>query len=499
MSFDANALERRYVYLDDCPEHLLDQIVTLSNSTLTKRVAGVMRWRQALLTGELPGRGEWPAESIAAPVRAALAQLGIQRFCRGQPELVDVLLGDVIDSFVRQTTIHEQALAQRLDELALLEREQRRKQRRGRRKQGAEELDDATLAELRTRVEQELEQATPKADRDLILRWSERVRLWTDLADVFGDLGELLGRGWDLSLGILRHTGWHDLVRLRALMERLPQLHEIIQSLGRLQLQSDGASVADTILGPVLRIEQERREARTPEIPTEIRGVERGGDLSRMLPSEAVMLGHPQLRWVWHARRAERALLLYRAVGVEASTIDVEVESEVPQPGRRPRRERGPIIAIVDTSGSMHGTPEQVAKALVLETARTAHAERRRCLVFTYSGPGQIAEIELELSAVGIGALLEFLSSSFAGGNDEAGVLREVLARVATESWMNADILFVSDGEWPAPRGLAPHLEGLRAAGGRIHGVQIGNKGRTGLHSICDPVHEFRDWLALVG
>jgi hypothetical protein len=35
--------------------------------------------------------------------------------------------------------------------------------------------------------------------------------------------------------------------------------------------------------------------------------------------------------------------------------------------------------------------------------------------------------------------------------------------------------------------------------GTRIHGVQIGNRGRTGMHTLCDPVHEFRDWAAAGG
>src|SRR5690606_18545412 len=152
-------------YLDDCPERLLDRIVTLSSSTLAKRVAGLMRWRQALLAGELPGRVEWPPEPIAAPVRAALAQLGIQRFCRAQPELVDALLEDVIDAFVRQTSTYERALAQRLDELAKLERERRRKQRKKRR--ARQELDDETLAELRARVERELAQASQEPDNEI--------------------------------------------------------------------------------------------------------------------------------------------------------------------------------------------------------------------------------------------------------------------------------------------------------------------------------------------
>ena len=171
----------------------------------------------------------------------------------------------------------------------------------------------------------------------------------------------------------------------------------------------------------------------------------------------------------------------------------------VEREGKRPRPERGPIIAVVDTSGSMHGLPEQVAKAIVLEAARTAHAERRRCFLYAYSGPGQVLEHELDLSPEGVGRLLSFLGFSFGGGNDETGVMSKVVSRLKENDWRKADIVFVSDGEWPAPRSLVRKVEDAREEGTRFHGIQIGNRGRTGLHAVCDPVHVFQDWSAAGG
>jgi uncharacterized protein with von Willebrand factor type A (vWA) domain len=218
-----------------------------------------------------------------------------------------------------------------------------------------------------------------------------------------------------------------------------------------------------------------------------------------MLPVESLMLGHPRLRLLWHARRAERALLTYRVEGTVHERRWVEREVQVEQQGKRPRPERGPILAIIDTSGSMHGVPEQVAKAIVLEAMRTAHAEKRRCFLYAYSGPGQVLEHELDLSQEGVGRLLTFLGFSFGGGNDEVGVLIKVLARIKSNDWHKADVLFVSDGEWPAPTGVVSSIAAAREAGTRFHGVQIGNRGRTGLHAVCDPVHVFQDWAAAGG
>lgn len=231
----------------------------------------------------------------------------------------------------------------------------------------------------------------------------------------------------------------------------------------------------------------------TPLVPHETRGIERSGEVARMLPAEAALLGHPSLRLLWHARRAERGLLTYRVEGVETERAFVEVGAHEEREGRRPRPERGPILAVIDTSGSMEGLPEQVAKALVLETVRTAHAEKRKCYLYAYSGPDEVLEHELDLSPEGIGRLLVFLSQSFGGGTD-IGAMSRVVERLREETWRKADVILVTDGEWVAPDAIVAAVAKARGEGTRFHGVQIGDVGRTGLHTLCDPVHVFTDW-----
>ncbi len=93
----------------------------------------------------------------------------------------------------------------------------------------------------------------------------------------------------------------------------------------------------------------------------------RSGDLEAMLPSEAALLAaarrRPVFRSLWHARRAERALLSYERVGwLEDEPSRVLLRREV-----RPTGDQGPIVVCLDTSASMMGAREQVAKAVVLE------------------------------------------------------------------------------------------------------------------------------------
>ena len=502
--FNATTLERRYAFLDECPPSLIPIVVTLPVGTLDERVAGARQWHDALLAGRLPQVATWPQAPLDVPVRQALEAMGLVRFCKGQPDLVEALMKDILFAFARQNATFDGEVAAQLRELEALERAQhmavetelaRREKRGGR----DIKLDDAVRERLRVQAQREVANRPWKADAQILGSWAEGARAWSQIAEVFDDLGEMLGRGWDLSTGVLKQTGWLEVVRLRKLVKQLPELREIVRALGRLHSTNEGESVAQKIFVPVRRLEEERLEIRTPLVPAETRGIERSGNISRMLPAEAAMLCHPRLRLVWHARRAERALLTYRVEGIEIERRWVEREVMIESQGNQPRPERGPIIAIVDTSGSMHGRPEQVAKAIVLEALRTAHAEKRRCFLYAYSGPGAVLEHELDLSPDGVGRLLTFLGFSFGGGNDEVGVLSKVLTRLAQEEWRKADVIFVSDGEWPAPTAVIRSVEKAREDGTRFHGVQIGNRGHTGLHAVCNPVHEFRDWASAGG
>ena len=488
-------------------------MVALPIGDLPERVIGICAWRDAFLDGRLPVPDVWPGERIAAPVRQALDGMGLVRFCKGQPELVDDLLDDILTAFSRQDETFHAEVARRLRELENLERQKRQDRVDSERqfanlakqwdarlrhsKHGPESflLDEETRRGLREQAEREAASCVRDANAQLIATWEERVRAWAEIAAVFGDLGRMLGRGWDLATGVLHHTGWRDLLALRQLVERLPQFQEVVRILGRLHYSGTAESVAERVFVPMRRLEEERMEVWTPLVAGETRGIERSASIANMLPVEAAMLGHPKLRLLWHARRSDQALLTYRVEGVDTERTLVEKEFDGETESQRRRRERGPVIAVIDTSGSMHGLPERIAKALVLEGFRTAQAEKRRCCRFTFGGPGQTVEHELDLSPEGMAQLLEFLSLSFGGGSDPAESIAGVLRRIEDHDWSKADVLMVSDGEWPAPPELTQATRRARMAGTRFHGIQIGNRGPTGLHEICEPVHVFANWI----
>ena len=501
--FDVHAIDRNLGYLDDLPPALLPLVVTASGGDLSARTTAVLTWRQALLEGRIPWEElSWPLPVVAKPVLSALRNLGILRFTRGDEQLTDLVLAEMLQATLetdahfqgevrRQLAELEALHRRRLDEWEALSKKQKRRHPKPKAR------DRQALFNL---AEAEVSQGFDHSVASLEEEYGELVRLWCSLADVFGELGNALGLGWDLSMGVLRHQGWKEVLRLRELLEQLPALKELVRTLGRLHQSEDGPSIMEEVVLPMMRTEEELRMIRTPLAVEEARGITRSASVARMLPSEAVLLRHPTLRLLWHARRAERALLAYRIEGHDIITDLVEREVEVRNQREVPRPERGPIIVCLDTSGSMAGVPELVAKAVTLEAMRTAHRENRHCYLLAFSGPDQVEKLELDLSPEGLGRLLSFLSLSFHGDTDVESPVSWALSLIEQEVWSRADVLMVSDGEFDVSGNLVNRVTRAIAEGGnRFHGLRIGSHGASGMEKICDPIHNFTSWESVIG
>jgi uncharacterized protein with von Willebrand factor type A (vWA) domain len=194
------------------------------------------------------------------------------------------------------------------------------------------------------------------------------------------------------------------------------------------------------------------------------------------------------------ARRAERMLLSYERAGwVEDQPSRVTDRLEL-----RPASEMGPIIVCLDTSASMMGPRETVAKSLTLECMRGAIRQQRKCIVYAFSGPENVMELELGMEPGSITNLLSFLTMSFSGGTDVDAPLALSLERLGREEWNMADILMVTDGEIPPPnedilRKLDIAKEEL---GLSVHGLLVGQRVTEPMEQICSDgkINVFKNW-----
>ena len=347
------------------------------------------------------------------------------------------------------------------------------------------------------------EQAGAIIAEQLEQNWQELVASWDELSSVFNELGGLLGRGWDLSQGVLTAQGWRDIIRYRKLIKKLPELEQIAATLGRLRSvagEDKQTSVSDQIFNPIKRQVTEQQETWTDKAAMETGGIVLSDDISRLLPSELALLGHPKLKMLWYAKRAERKLLTYCHCGLipDPMLVDKEVESEGPPKQDHSSQAYGPIIICLDTSGSMHGEPEFIAKALTLEALRIAYYEHRACYVYCFGGLGQIVEHELDLTQGGLRMLLGFLQQSFHGGTDVVQPLLTALEKQKTEQWEKADILLISDGRFPIQPELFQQAKKTKTSQNcRIHGLLVGHWQTKALEELCEPLHRFSDWGTL--
>ncbi len=421
----------------------------------TQRLADVQRWRLALAEGSLPDAdADFGDAQAMSPLRAAIGGLGLPALGRGAPAMVEQILRTLLWHLDR--LIDLQPGLSRADAIA------------------------QTTADFRASWQQE------KGD-------------WDELLALLQGLGDLASLRWDELRGHLNSRDFHEARRIAERLAHLPALAELIRRLGRAERAAQPQALppqpVDSALPRTLGVKVV--ETRLPDAPGELRGIRLSDRIEGMLGSEAAMLMHPVAHKLWRARRAEARLLTYDS---EAVLLDLRPDPAAPPrqalaPPQPQALERGPIILCLDTSGSMRGAPENIAKAVALEAMRTAHREKRGCLLIAFGGPDELIERELSLTRDGLDALLWLMGQSFDGGTDVQSPIEQAIERVHEARWSSADLVIVSDGEFGCTPATLDRLDDARARLGlRVQGVLVGDRETMGLMDVADDIFWVRDW-----
>ncbi|MEZ9348047.1 VWA domain-containing protein [Vibrio splendidus] len=500
------SLDSQFSCIDKVPEKFLSAVITGSTGSLTERCESLINSRDQLLVGECPA-SLFPL--APQPLKNAICKViedtGLNRYCSQSSEVTDALLSDiliVIDKIQSQAAPLIADLIKQMEDEALIQIKLALEKRKNKRNQTKPLfLTNTQRKRIAATASEEIwQQLLSEQDGDGILPdvWQERLVVWTQLEEVFTELGLITGLGFDLSKGVFQSHGWLDIVRLNKLVKKLPKLQSLIRDLGRDE-QADGSVLEEIVIKMSVATRHEKHVV-TPLVPMETKGITRSDSISRMLPQEASLLTNPILKKLWHAKRAEHALLSYSVEGTENLETEelIEQESISEKQGNKSNKNRGPMVICLDTSGSMAGLPENIAKASVLECLKVAYKEKRRCYVYLFGSKGEVSELDLTLDASDFNVLLNFLTMSFSGGTDVDEPLNKALQKCDSEEWYKADILLVSDGEFPVSSGLSRKISNRRKNHGlQVHGIQIGNSHYTSMGKICEPIHYFSEWTDL--
>ena len=499
------------------PANLISAAASCRIDGLRQTIEGAATWRDALLKGVMPSAdGTWPTGPAGQAIWDSFPK-SLLRFTKGNNDVADAVVENLLQIADGLRSDWESKAADDLAEWLRAEEERRQKAAKeedARRQPEEGKAVKPIEAKQITSKEREEKYGEVKADLESMLggwakarmegAWGEKLAGWTSVSEVFGQLQAETSFGWDLSKGILKHVGWSKVEEMNRLLKALPQIAEIAKALGRARASENELGPEERIVAKVSRVREELLWVEAPDARTHTDGIHKSDDIPRMLPMEGSLYLHPVFRKLWKAKLIERSLACYQVKGIAQRRKLTEEWVEEEQVVRK-KLERGPIIVCLDTSGSMHGVPETVAKAITLEAMRLAHAEGRDCLLYAFSGMGDVTEHDLDLSPAGIESLCAFLCMSFHGGTDISGPIRAATRKLDGAKWKRADIIMVSDGEFDVPGETQQTLEEARKKHGlRVHGLLVsngyhGSYGMSSMRSLCDPVHVFRDWAEVRG
>lgn len=262
---------------------------------------------------------------------------------------------------------------------------------------------------------------------------TQKVEEYRRLKSIINPFSDYLG--WDMSRDLWQSTSFDALKQYDEILQDEDSVRRLADLLGQLreaEIEIEEETFEKTIVRQEWVID--------PMLKTEIVGVEESNNLSHLISSEAALLSDPVTETAFLKKFADERLLTLRYEDrrlVRSEDQIMEVHQRVKQ------REKGPFIICVDTSQSMMGRPEEIAKVLTLGILKMAINSNRRAYLISFSTG--VKTIDLYDIASSIDELAAFLRMSFYGGTDATLALYEALRQLKGHDYQDADVLMISD------------------------------------------------------
>jgi len=151
------------------------------------------------------------------------------------------------------------------------------------------------------------------------------------------------------------------------------------------------------LAGRYRRLAQSLQHGKPTHGADEVIGIEFGSDLGRLLPSELVQLDDDDLEYDFLRRFVDRSLQVRELRSSENEA-------------------RGPIVLVVDESGSMSGEPVAHAKAMALAILWVAEHQKRWCCLVGFSGDSVGNFLVIPPGQRDTKTLIDWLAHFYGGG-----------------------------------------------------------------------------------
>ncbi len=285
------------------------------------------------------------------------------------------------------------------------------------------------------RLAYELKKMEEEEESPFVERLEAMAQEYQRLFDLISPFADSVGRYWDMSRGLWEDAGFDILEKYRDLLEDEHSLRELADMLGKMR-EAALITEEETIENVIVRQEWLQDDHQRAEIT----GVHESDDLNHVLSSEIGLLGDPLTETVFFKKFAEKELQTFR---FEHRRLEPHPEKFTEVSRKVRKREKGPFILCVDTSDSMSGDPERIAKVLCFAILKMAAQDNRRAFLINFSVG--VKTIDLYDLSRSLDDLIAFLRMSFHSGTDMTLALHEVFRQLESESYRDADVLVISD------------------------------------------------------
>lgn len=203
----------------------------------------------------------------------------------------------------------------------------------------------------------------------------------------------------------------------------------------------------------------------------DIDGIRNGNDIRTIVPSELSFLFDKEAEVLFYQKFASKQLQLF-----SSKPPVLNREKKKIQKKKQPRLIEGPIIVCIDTSGSMSGKPEQIAKSLLVQILQMAKMKKRKCFLITYAVRSKTLEVS---KSQHWREVKNFLKNEFTGGTDGEMMFNDALKALNSQTYSMADVLVISDFCFSYPTESTEHkIKEEQQKGTKFYGIRIGKESK---------------------
>ncbi|MGC5327881.1 hypothetical protein [Brevibacillus sp. SYSU BS000544] len=249
----------------------------------------------------------------------------------------------------------------------------------------------------------------------------------------------IANRRWGSELGKLRRQAFEKYMMWVEKLKKYPDIIEFIQEVGR----------------NIHLFRLKRKEIRSKSVPEEYYDLRHSGDISHLLPSEAVLLADPDLEAYFQLKWIEQKLMTYDTTGW------------VEEPPK------GPVICMLDTSHSMRGGKLRLAQIFVMTFGAISLLEQRDFHLILFGAKNELVESSLFARKPNWDKFYEIAKLAFGGGTHFDNPIKRGIEIVENSpAFRGADFVMVTDGIGR----ISPYVQDMLA--------DLGKRKQVKLHSL---------------